>query len=143
MLCIASMTSRNRGSSRKCAHSCWSSCDSLAIVKRSFISPDCTSGSGLTVQALPSSSVCSMLSHCRLSLSATTLRHPGTCRTATMLCAIIPSLHRACVTDMVSFANTSLSTWQSVSISTGKPQMVSEKWSGPNFRAVNSSKNGL
>ena len=87
--------------------------------------------------------VCSMLSHCQLSPSATTLRRPGTYRTATMLCAIILSLHCACVTDMVSFANTSLSAWQSVSISTGKPQMVSEKWSSLNFSGANSSKNGL
>jgi len=81
------------------------------------------------VTSLPSSWVVvrSVWSHCRLSLSATTLRWPGTCCTATMLCAMMQSRHHACVAEACVFDRTSFNAWQSVSISTGYPHMMSEK----------------
>src|ERR1700679_1539196 len=55
----------------------------------------------------------------------------------------MPSLQRACVALSLSFIRWSLSAWQSVSISTGNPQMVSENLSNANFNAANSRRNGL
>jgi len=118
---------------------------SNVVIKMSLVSPVVASQSSLTVQLLPSCRFASRgcPSHCRLNLSATTLSLPGTWRTSIILCASIPSHHRVCAALRRLFMSTSFNAWQSVSISTGKPQMISENLSRPYFSAANSNKKGL
>ena len=55
----------------------------------------------------------------------------------------MPSLHHACTRDSLSLHKVSLRAMQSVSISTGKLQTMSLKWSSLNFSAANSKMYGL
>jgi hypothetical protein len=102
------------------------------------VSPVTASQSSWTVHSLPSPFSFSVPSFARLNPSATTLIFPGTCRTSTICWLRIPSLHLVCVAFSLSFIMTSRSAWQLVSISTGKPQIMSKNLSNANL-----SRNGL
>ena len=139
----ASMTSRNMASFVK--HSCSQLCSvdvAVSTENKSYSRPLAVSQSGSTDHELPSSGSCGRSSSLQLSPSPTRLILPGMCRTLTIWWDRTPSRQCACVALRLLLSITSCNAWQSVSTSTGKPQMTSLNLFKQNLSAANSSRNG-
>jgi len=109
----------------------------------SLTNPVLASQSSCMVHSLLSPWVACVFSHFLLRPSATTFNLPGTCLMSTMWYAKISSLYLACATFMFELSSVSFIALQSVSILMGKPQMMLENLSNPNFSAANSNKYDL
>jgi hypothetical protein len=106
------------------------------------MTPISASGLGLTSHLLPSLHSFGIPSYCQL-MPSVMLLVLGTCHMSIILYARAPSHQHACVACSVSLSSTSHSALQSISSSTGKPQMISEKLSRENFSTANSSRYSL
>ena len=67
----------------------------------------------------------------------------GMCLMSIIWQAKILSCHQVCVALSLSFSRWSRKAWQSISISIGKPHVMSANLSSPNFSVANSSRNGF
>lgn len=144
---ITSITSKNKGSLAK--HECRvsSAVDDTgeAVVptsKRSCMIPHDSSQSSLTFQSLPSPRVCSLVMNMQLRPSAAVFKILGQCL-STMWYARIPSLQRACAMVSLVLRSVSCKAWQSILISIGAPQIISDNWSNAYFNIANSRINGI